>query len=109
MDQTRLEAKSIAKGFFLGFVGAQFVSGWISGPLILIIIIVYIFIGQAMQQVGDAITARMPAFLVNSLLRFTSSGKTSDPAVDQPHNDFWSMNQLPANAYSPFFPQNTNA
>lgn len=67
------EPKNLAKGFFTGFVAAQFVSGWISGPLILVALFLYVFLGQAMRQAGGAIVRRMPAFLLHLLARVSAS------------------------------------
>lgn len=92
-----LEYKNLSKGFFIGFVAAQFVSGWMSGPIILLVLFLYVFIGQAMQHVGDAIMARLPTFALNLVSRI-GSGKAQETLDQNP--DFWGHPSTPM--YSPF-------
>lgn len=101
MDQTLLEYKNLAKGFFIGFVAAQFVSGWISGPFILCVLCFYVFSGPFVQQINTALTARLPAFEgLRSLFGILSLGKGTVGAADPQPEDFWRLPNTPVS--SPF-------
>ncbi len=55
-------SEALVKGFFIGFLAAQFVSGWISGPLILVVLFLYVFLGNASRKVGNAVLSKLPVF-----------------------------------------------
>ncbi len=42
---------ALIKGFFAGFVAAQFISGWISGPLIVVFIFISVFSARALERI----------------------------------------------------------
>ncbi len=62
------EGVVLARGFFLGFVVAQFISGWVSGPLVIIAVLVYVFAGQAARTLGQALLRRLPAMLAQKFV-----------------------------------------
>lgn len=41
---------ALVKGFFAGFVVAQFITGWVSGPLIVVLILLYVFSSRVLEQ-----------------------------------------------------------
>jgi hypothetical protein len=66
----------VVKGFFIGFIVAQFISGWISGPLIVIVLLLYVFAGEASRKIGAGIMAHLPVFVARKLMA------TPDVAAD---------------------------
>ena len=97
-------SESLIKGFFVGFIAAQFISGWISGPIILVVLFLYVFLGGATRKIGKAIIAKAPGFMVNYFVGLPVQQEVpnafEDPftvtTIDSTHNS----NMFPSPFYS---------
>jgi hypothetical protein len=73
--------------FFIGFVAAQFISGWVSGPLILVVLFLYVFLGEATRKLGQILVARLPGFLLNRFVQ--QQQQQQQPPQPQNIGDFF--------------------
>jgi len=88
-----------AQAFFCGFVAAQFISGWISGPVIFITIVCYVFLGKGVQRLIQSSMPYLPTFLVNSALGHLLPGHGTQPAKE---DDLWAGRiETPSSPFGP--------
>jgi hypothetical protein len=65
-------AEPLARGFFIGFIVAQFISGWFSGPLVVVVLLLYVFLGDVTRKVGKSIMARIPGVIMRRFMESTA-------------------------------------
>jgi hypothetical protein len=87
----------IVKGFVCGFIVAQFISGWVSGPLIIVTLVVYVFNQHALDTLLLWAQRIVPRILferfVSNKASVPSTPSTSPPVTtDYLGDDFWKSN-----------------
>lgn len=71
--------EGLSKGFFLGFTAAQFFSGWISGPMVVVIILVYVFASEYVQRLGSLVPGVFVKHVMSLLVRVGLASAQADP------------------------------
>ena len=77
-------AEALVRGFFVGFITAQFISGWVSGPLIVLVLIFYVFGGNGWKRITNAAASKAPAFVMTYFTPVNNMiPTTTNPPQDQ--------------------------
>ena len=93
-------AEAQIRGFFIGFIVAQFISGWVSGPLIIVVLLLYVFLGETTRKAGRKIVSWLPAMMIKRFVAPPPPAPDDIPTtafvpfpsfapVDEAKGDFW--------------------